>query len=187
MRRHHSHRLLRIAATLALFCVPATGWDLVDSRLNQSTSSAINGQGSLAEIKTKPNMTLVILKSSILDASGADEPIIKEALAGEPRLAARHRFAYGLIARQLNQYIKKYRSLRPTDKISQSDFIVYFKLVEYRRLLNGVYPYGELYVIVPARETAGNARIIWRTRKIGFAEDAIKDMLRDLKQIRGER
>lgn len=188
MRLHNSHLPLRIATALTLFCVSVIGWEsAADSSVRETRLQAINGDGSLADIKNKHNVALVIMKSSILHVSGSDEPIIQEALGAEPRLAPRHRLAYGVMARQLNQYIRKHRNLRPADKVSQADFIVYFKLVEYRRVLNSVYPYGDLYVIVPPRETNGTARIIWRTRKIGYAEDAIKFLLRDLKHIRGER
>lgn len=174
---------------LTLFCVSVTAWERVgNSSVPAKTFPVEYWDGSLAEIKHKRSVALVIIKSSVLDASGDDEPVIREALAAEPRLAPRHRFAYSLIARKINQYIRKYRNLLPADKISQADFVIYFKLVEYRRMLNGTYPYGEMFVIVnPQPETTGSARIIWRTRKVVFAEDAIKDLLTDLKQVRGER
>jgi len=180
---------LKIVTRLALFCVLVIGCERsVNALVVANTLPTESWQGSLAELKEKQSVALVIIRSSVLDATGADEPIIKEALAAEPRLARRHRFAYGVIARKLNQYIRKHRSLRPADQTSQADFIIYFKLVEYRRLLSGVYPYGELFVILnPEPATTGSARIIWRTRKIGFAEDAIKEMLKELKRVRGER
>lgn len=174
---------------LALFCVMLFGRLCGGHSIVVAKSFTLeNSEGSLAELKDKQSVALVIVRSSVVDATGADEPIIREALAAEPRLATRHRFAYSVIARKLNQYIRKYRSLRPADQTSRAEFIIYFKLVEYRRLLNGTYPYGELFVIVnPPPDTTGPARIIWRTKKIGFAEDAIKDLLKELKQIRGER
>lgn len=189
MRVQHSHRALRIVTVLMFFCVSVIGCEwAAEASVNEITFPTGHWDGSLAEIKDKHSMALVIIKSSVIDASGADETIIREALAAEPRLAVRHRFAYGVIAKKLNQYIRKYRNLRPADRISQADFVVYFKLVEYRRTLNGIYPYGELYVIVnPPLDSTGAARIIWRTKKLEFAEDAIKNLLRDLKQVRGER
>ena len=189
-----------LVTMLTLFCVPANGWPHVaDSRVSAATPARVEARhavllttrvrlwdGSLYEIKDKQSMALVIIRSSVLDATGDDEPIIREAMAAEPRLASRYRSTYNLIARKINQYIRKYRRLRPADQISKADFIVYFKLVEYRRMLNGFYPYGEMFVIINP-ETMGSPRIIWRTSKIVFAEDAIKELLRDLKQARGER
>jgi len=144
--------------------------------------------GNLAEIKDKRRIALLIVKSSILDASGTDDPTIREALGSEPREALRYRFAYRLIARKLNQYIRKHRSLQPVYETRQADFIVYFRLVEYRRLLNGFYPYGELFVIVGGQpQDVRNSRIIWRTKKVMYAEDAFKNLVKELKRVRGER
>lgn len=185
---------------LALFCVSLTGWVReADARVSATTSATVKARhavplltavrhrdGSLDEIRDKQNMALVIVRSSVLDVTGDDEPIIREAMAAEPRLASRYRSTYNVIARKIDQYIRKYRSLRSADQTSQADFIVYFKLVEYRRMLNGFYPYGEMFVIINP-ETTGSPRIIWRTSKIVFAEDAIKELLRDLKVARGER
>lgn len=185
---------------LTLFCVPVTVWELeADSRASGTTSATVEARhaepiqtlvlhqtGSLNEIKDKRSMALVIDRSSVLDATGDDGTITREAMAAEPRLASRYRSAYSVIARKLNQYIRKYHSLRPADQTGQADFIVYFKVVEHRRMLNGFYPYGEMFVIVnPA--TSDSPRIIWRTAKIMFAGDAITELLRDLKVARGER
>ena len=34
------------------------------------------------------------------------------------------------------------------DRIADADYIIYFNVVEYRKILDTVYPYGELFVIV---------------------------------------
>ena len=143
---------------------------------------------TLAEIRDKQRVALIVLKSSVVDASGSDDRIIAEALAADPKEARRHRYPYGVIARKLNQYTRKYRSLRPAYELAEADFIIYFRLVEYRRLLNGFYPYGELFVILnpPAEETRP-AKLLWRSRKVMYAEDAVKDLVKELKLVRGER
>ena len=145
-------------------------------------------QGDLIEIKDRQRVVLLIMRSSVIDASGSDDSIVAEALAAEPRETLRHRYPYRVIGRRLNEYIRKYRSIRPVHEIAQADFILYFKLVEYRRLLNGYYPYGELFVIVnPRHEERRPAHVIWKTKKVAFAEDAVKDFLKELKRVRGER
>ena len=54
-------------------------------------------------------------------------------------------------------------------------------------MLNNYYPYGELFVIVKGSpETLKPPRIVWKARKIQFADDAIRDLIRDLKVLRGE-
>ncbi len=190
LRPIHSHRAVRMilfASFLGLVVLPGG--------LNQNVAAAPPGklrvddqEGNLTEIRDKRHIALLIVKSSILDASGTDDPTIREALGSEPREAPRYRFAYRVIAAKLNQYIRKHHSLQPVYETRQADFIVYFRLVEYRRLLNGFYPYGELFVIVGGQPgDVRPARIIWRTKKVMYAEDAFKNLVKELKQVRGER
>jgi len=143
---------------------------------------------SMAELKDSQRLTLLIKRSSVVNASESDDPIIAEALSADPRESLKFRYAYRVIATKLNQYMRKYRSISAVQEIAEADFIVYFKLVEYRRLLNGVYPYGELFIIVnPRAEGSRPARIVWKTKKVTFAEDAIKDFVRELRRVRQER
>lgn len=146
-----------------------------------------DSEGTLSELTDKRRVALLIMRNSVVDASGSDEPIIAEALAAEARESLRHRYPYRIIGRKLNGYIRKYRSLQPVYEIGQADFIIYFRLVQYRRTLNGVYPFGELFVII--NQLPGEirpARIIWRTKRPGFAEDVIKDFIKELKRVRDE-
>jgi hypothetical protein len=124
----------------------------------------------------------------VVDASGSEDPVIREALAANPKEARRYRIAYGLISRKLNQYMRKHRSMSAVYEIEEADFIIYFRLLEYRRLLNGYYPYGELFVITKQRSAEMQAaRVIWKTRKVMNAEDAVKELVKGMKQVRDER
>lgn len=183
------HCAFRVALLAIFFSCPSSFGGSVHSVAAKSPLNVrIEDHGTLVEIKDRHRVALLISRSSVLDASGSDEPIVAEALAAEPREARRHRYPYRLITSKLNEYIRKYRSMRPVDDVAQADFILYFKLVEYRRLLNGIYPYGELFVIVnPRPEDQRPARVIWKTRKIVFAEDAVKDFVKELKRVREER
>ena len=173
-------------ALLALF-VGSFGW----LELNAAAASPMEFQdppGNLVELRESQRLALLIKRSSVLNASESDDPIVNEALSSDPRESLRHRRTYNIIANKINNYIRKYRSIRPVHNIAQADFIVYFKLVEYRRLLNGVYPYGELFIIVnPRPEEARPARVVWKTKKVMFAEDAIKDFVKELRRVRQER
>ena len=186
--RYHSLCTSKAALVVTIF-LGSFGWP----ELSVAATSALNPgieetQGTLLEIKDRHRIALLILRSSVIDVSESDDPVVAEALAAEPREARRHRHAYGSITRKLNEYIRKYRSLRPVNEIAQADFIIYFKLVEYRRLLNGYYPYGELFIIVnPRPEERRPARVIWKTKKVTFAEDAVRDFLKQLRRVRGER
>ncbi len=142
---------------------------------------------SLAELKDSQSMALLIKRSSVVNYSESDDPTIAEALSADPRESLKHRSAYRVIATKLNRYMRKYRSMSAVQEVAEADFIVYFKLVEYRRLFNGVYPYGELFIIVnPRDEGSRPARIVWKTKKVTFAEDAIKDFVRELRRVRQE-
>ena len=182
LQRSHSLTV----ALWALF-VGCFGW----LELNATAAAPIlveDPPGNLAELKESQRLALLIRRSSVVNASESDDPIIDEALSGDPRESLRHRRAYNIIAGKLNNYIRKYRSIRPVLDIAQADFIVYFKLVEYRRLLNGVYPYGELFIIVtPSSNEARPPRVIWKTKKVMIAEDAIKDFVKELRRVRQER
>jgi hypothetical protein len=129
-----------------------------------------------------------VIQSSVVDASGSDLTIINEALEANARNSQRYRYAYRVIAQKLNEYIRKYRSMSAVTDTEDAECIIYFKLVEYRRVLNVLYPYGELFIIVNQRpEDEQPARVVWKSRKVMWAEDAMRDFLQDLKRVRGER
>ncbi|HEY6187814.1 MAG TPA: hypothetical protein VIW80_09060 [Pyrinomonadaceae bacterium] len=145
-------------------------------------------QGSLMEIKERRRAFLIVVRSSVIDADDSGASIVKEALETDARDARRHFYPYNVIARKLNEYMRKHHSMSAVDEVWQADYIIYFNLVQYRRTINGVYPYGELYVILNrGADDAKPARIIWKTKKILWAEDAVKEFLSELKRTRGER
>jgi len=186
LKFHPSCCAFQIALLAILAC--CNGWSRPIAAKSVRYADTEHTQGTLTEIKDANSVALLIIRSSVLDASGSDEPLVAEALAAEPRESIRHRYPYRVISRKLNDYMRKYRSMRPVYEIGQADFIIYFKLVEYRRLLNGYYPYGELFIIVtPRPEERRPARVIWRTKKVRFAEDAVKDFVKELKRVRQER
>jgi hypothetical protein len=77
--------------------------------------------------------------------------------------------------------------LSAVQHLAEADYIIYFNLLEYRRTINGIYPYGELYVIRNQRADNSLApRIVWRTEKAMWAEDAVKQFIKALKKVRGE-
>ena len=71
--------------------------------------------------------------------------------------------------------------------LAEADYVIFFNVVEFRRILNVPYPYGELFVIAKGSpEKLKPPRIVWRAKKMLIAEDAIGDLIRDLKAVRGE-
>ncbi|MGH9900279.1 MAG: hypothetical protein ACRD68_00395 [Pyrinomonadaceae bacterium] len=162
--------------------------ELADATDTRPADRDEDARWNLLEIREGRRVVLLINRSGVVDAGGSDGSVVAAALKADPRGARRYSYPYRVIARKLNDYIRKYRSMSAVDETAQADYIIYFNLVEYRRLLNGVYPYGELFVIVNprpgGRESPG---VIWKTKKLMMAEDAVKEFLKELKRVRGEK
>ena len=142
---------------------------------------------SLEEVRDKRSALLVVFKSRVLDVSDRERAIIDDVLKADPVPKGRFRWVYTQLARKLNKYIQKYNSLSPARALSDADYVIFFNVVEFRRILDTPYPYGELFVIVKGSpEKLKPPRVIWRARKVLIAEDAIGDLIKDLKALRGE-
>lgn len=160
-----------------LFCVCAAAQEPVNE-------AHVN---SLAELRDKRSALLVVFKSRVIDASDRDSAIIQDVLKADPRPKGRNRWVYAQLAQKLNKYIRKYRSLTAATELAEADYVIFFNVVEFRRILNTPYPFGELFVIVKGSpETLQPPRVVWRAKKMLFADDAISALIRDLKALRGE-
>ena len=146
------------------------------------------GNGSsLAEVRDKRNVLLVVFKSRVIDVGDRERAIIEDVLKADPKPKGRYQWVYSQLAAKLNKYIRKYRSLSAATELSDADYVIFFNVVEFRRILNTIYPYGELFVIVKGSpETLKPPRVVWKAKKVLFAEDAIGDLIKDLKALRGE-
>ncbi|HEU4508829.1 MAG TPA: hypothetical protein VFR78_11360 [Pyrinomonadaceae bacterium] len=142
---------------------------------------------SMAELRDKRSALLVVFKSRVLDVNDRDSAIIQDVLKADPYPKGRYRWVYAQLAQKLNKYIRKYKSLTAATDLSDADYVIFFNVVEFRRILNTPYPFGELFVIVKGSpETLTPPRVVWKAKKMLFAEDAIGAFIRDLKALRGE-
>jgi len=142
---------------------------------------------SLEEVRDKHSALLVVFKSRVIDAGDREGAIIDDVLRADPQPKGRYRWVYTQLAKKLNKYIQKYKSLSAAPGLSEADYVIFFNVVEFRRILNTPYPYGELFVIVKGSpETLKPPRVVWRAKKVLYAEDAIGDLIKDLKAVRGE-
>ncbi|HSE16749.1 MAG TPA: hypothetical protein VLB46_06825 [Pyrinomonadaceae bacterium] len=142
---------------------------------------------SLEEVRDKRNALLVVYKSRVIDVSDRERAIIDDVLKADPQPKGRYRWVYTQLAKKLNKYIAKYKSLSAASGLSEADYVIFFNVVEFRRILNTPYPYGELFVIVKGSpEALKPPRVVWRAKKMLYAEDAIGDLIKDLKAVRGE-
>jgi hypothetical protein len=142
---------------------------------------------ALIEVRDKHRALLVVFRSRILDVSDGDGAIIEDVLKANPHPTGRNRWVYSQIAGKLNKYIRKYKSLTAAADLADAEYVIYFNVVEFRHILDGVYPYGELFVIVKGTpDQLKPPRVVWRAHKVLFAEDAIGDLIKELKAVRGE-
>jgi hypothetical protein len=149
--------------------------------------SAPVATNSLAEIRNMRTALLVVFKSRVLDISDRERAIIQDVLKADPIPQGRYRWVYMQLAKKLNKYIRKYKSLSAATELAQADYVIFFNVVEFRRILYTYYPYGELFVIVKGSpEKQKPPRIVWKAKKMLIAEDAIGELIRDLKAARGE-
>jgi len=139
----------------------------------------------LAEVREKKRALLLVFKSGVIDTADNDRPIIEFALKADPQ-NRRYRLAYETIASKLNRYIRKYKSMTAAAQLSDADYIIFFNLLEYRRILNTTYPYGELFVILKGTAAQTRPHVVWKSKKIQWAGDAVNNLIKDLKSIRGE-
>ncbi|HEV2762778.1 MAG TPA: hypothetical protein VGV38_07280 [Pyrinomonadaceae bacterium] len=144
--------------------------------------------GSLQELNGRRNVMLVVTRPATVDASEPGKGVIEAALNTNFRQSRRFSGTFNVLARKLNGYMKKHRSITAVEQPSNADFVVVFNLLEYRRSLGSYYPHGELYVILNrARQPETAPRIIWKSRKVMWAEDAVNELIKALKAARGEK
>ena len=149
--------------------------------------SPVVESNSLEEVRDKRSALLVVFKSRVLDVKDRERAIIDDVLKADPEPKGRYRWVYTQMAKKLNKYIQRYKSLTAANTLANADYVIFFNVVEFRWILNTTYPYGELFVIVKGSpEERKPPRIVWRARKILFSEDAIGDLIKDLKALRGE-
>jgi len=178
--------LIRVHKTLLPACAALV---TLLSCLNAAAQNApaSNHAGSLSELLDKERALLVVFKSRVVDANNDERAIIDDVLKADPKPKGRYSWVYNDLARKLNKYIRKYQSITPATDLADAEYVIFFNVVEFRRILNAVYPYGELFVIVKGSpQDLKPPRIVWRAKKVLVAADAIGDLIKDLKTVRGE-
>ncbi len=180
MSRKHKHAILTVVAFFAFQChclaaIPQQPRQKID----------VGSTDSLREVREKKRALLLVLRSGVIDTTDSDRAMIEFALKADPQ-NRRYRLAYETIASKLNNYIRKYKSMTAAAQLNDADYIIFFNLLEYRRILNTTYPYGELFVIVKGTAAETRPHVVWKSKKIQWAGDAVNNLIKDLKSIRGE-
>jgi len=145
-------------------------------------------EGSLSELRSKSRFVLVLTRTLLLDTRDPGRSLVRQAYHADPRVKRRHYFAFNAIARKLNGYIKKYGGMSAAEGVGDAEFLVVFNLLEYKVMLGRPYPYGEMYVVLNQPPGSPDTpRLLWKARKVLWAEDAAGEFLKELKVVRGEK
>jgi hypothetical protein len=148
--------------------------------------SANSDRNSLAEVRAKKRALLLVCRSGVIDSGDNERAVIEFTLKADPQ-NKRYRLTYDTIAQRLNRYINKYKSMSAATQLSDADYIILFNLLEYRRILNATYPYGELFVIVKGDPSVQQTpRVIWKSKKVQWAGDAVHDLIKEFRVLRRE-
>ena len=178
-RLHKQTRFFLLTALVVSSCLPA----LAQTTRNQAAHSA----SSLAELRDKRKAFLVVFKSRVLDLSDGERAIIDDVLQADAKPKGRYRWVYNQLATKFNKYMEKYGSSTAATGLADADFVIFFNVVEFRKILDTTYPYGELFVIVKGSpEELKPPRVVWRANRIMVAGDAIGNLIKELKLVRGE-
>ena len=178
----HEHGVLTIIAILVLSChsYASTFHD------QKGLIGANSDRNSLAEVRAKKRALLLVFRSGVIDTQDNERAVIELALKADPQ-SKRYRLTYDTIAQRLNRYINKYKSMSAATQLGDADYVIFFNLLEYRRILNATYPYGELFVIVKGDPSVQQPpRVIWKAKKIQWAGDAVRDLIKELRVLRRE-
>jgi len=186
--RHRVEILTLLRAVFsAVIVVLACGVNVLAQPSEAAAEDQNNHVGTIAELRDKQRALLIVFKSRVVDVNNRDRAIIDDVLKADAQPKGRYRFVYNELARKLNKYISKYGSLSPARDLSDAEYVIFFNVVEFRRILNSVYPWGELFVIVKGSpQESKPPRIVWRAKKMMVAVDAIDDLVKALKALRGE-
>jgi hypothetical protein len=171
---------------LAMIAFASCGTAFAQQERAPAMQSAHAGN-MLNELRDKRRALLVVFRSRVLDVGDRERAIMEDVLKADPQPQGRNATVYNQLAHKLNSYISKYNSLIAAEGLADADYIIYFNVVEYRKILDSVYPFGELFVIVKGSpQQLKPPRVVWRANKVLFAGDAISDLIKELKAVRRE-
>ena len=186
-------RPLKLSPTAALLlplllCVAAQAQESRSNTEGRGVARPAVTEGSLAELRSKSRVMLVITRSLIVDTRDPAQALVRQAYDADPRTTRRHRYAFNVIARKLNKYIKKYGGMSAATAVGEAEYLLVFNLLEYKVVLGRAYPYGEMYVVLnQPPDSPAPPRLLWKARKVLWAEDAAGEFIKELKVVRGEK
>src|ERR1044072_3114170 len=89
---------------------------------------------SLEELRDKRNVLLVVFKSRVIDVSDREGAIIDDALHPDRHPKGTRRWDYTQLSKKLNKYTRKNQNLSAASELSEDDYVIFFNVVEFRRI-----------------------------------------------------
>ena len=177
-------RSFRVALVFALLfvCMPHAQ---EDGRMEERVVSA-----PLAVIAGKRRVALIVNRSLSIDMRGKIHGIISEVFDRESPAHPRHDYAHELVSRRLQKYVDEYQSLTLVESVEEADFVIVFKVVREVKSFSPEEPfvYGEMFVFLNRSIEEPVPPLLWKTKDDHETpEDAVKEFVKQLKAVRGER
>jgi hypothetical protein len=177
-------RTFRVALVLTLLfvCTPRAQ---EDGRMEERVVSA-----PLAVIAGKKRAALIVSRSLSVDMRGKVRGIISEVFDKDSPANPRHDYAYELASRRLQKYVDEYGSLTLVESVEEADFVIVFKVIREVKSFSPEEPfvYGEMFVFLNRSVEEPVPPLLWKTKDDHETpEDAVKEFVRQLKAVRGER
>ncbi len=173
------------------------------SRIAAAQGGASSSQGAVVEyegdevapeeferVREMRRVLLVTSKSLTADARGPARGVLEDVFRRPEAALRRHEYASQVIGKRLNRYIRRHRSMTAVESLAEAEFVIVFKVLNEQPSFIPTQPhvYGEMFVILNRSETRPRPVIVWWTKHNQTSiEDAVKDFLDDLRELRGEK
>ena len=144
----------------------------------------------LSVIANKQRALLIVTRSLAVDTRGRVRGVINEVFDTEARSLPRHEYAYGLASKRLEKYAGERGSLTLVEKLEEADFVIVFKVVREVRSFAPEEPfiYGEMFVFLNKTPDESEPALLWRSKDDTTSpEDAARELIKQLKLVRGEK
>lgn len=144
----------------------------------------------LSMIANKRRAALIVNRSLSVDTRGRVHGVINEVFDAESRSAPRHDYAYELVSKRLEKYADEHQSLTIVEGLEEADFVIVFKVVREIRSFSPDEPfiYGELFVFLNKTADEPVPALLWRSKDdTASPEDATRELIKQLKSVRGEK
>jgi hypothetical protein len=190
-RRGAGARALVTASLLALACAAAAGASGARRQEGEARRQEELRRGSVADLRDRRRAALLVVRTQTVDAR--DPAIVavelyRQAAGG---MGARpHVAGHRAVARQLNKYIRKHRSLTAVKSAAEADFVLVFNVLRVRGsfIPDEPYIFGKLFVIARGTQADPRPSVVWESKGYESRIDkALGDFLKALRAVRGER